>query len=1010
MPHRSSEQDRRSLLSDALCAATRAVSRRPLLTLWIVAAVSCAAVVLTLARIDFKTDRSDLIDPNADFQRRWIDYADRFGGESDIVVVVEADRRETIVRVLEDIGGRMEREPEHFQGVLYKIDAGRMPAHKGLQYIPPADLTAGLQTLGRLRPFLNRNGDSLALDAVFSQLARDLDSLKAEGGRRKAEIGGRRSEVGGRRSDSEREKTLQFAERLTSGMYSSLEDPRRFESPWPRILPLATSDLRSPTSDVRSPNPAGSPTYFLNKAGTMGFLKAFPTKDRDSFDGASRAVDRLRELTAEVVARHPQARVGLTGIPVLENDEMRRSRADMSRATVISFIGVGLILMLGFRGLRHPLLALAMLAVGMAWSFGYTTLFVGHLNILSISFAVILIGLGIDFAIHFLARYLELRHEGEALRPSLLKTAAGVGAGVTTAAVTTAFAFFSATFTQFLGVAELGIIAGGGILLCAAAAFLVLPALISLSDRNVEPRRLPTPFQGSLLRMLTSRFPRPVAVASLVLIVGVASQVLTYEGGRFKLRVRYDYNLLNLQADGVESVKTQRRVFQNSDDSLLYAVSVAKSPAEALELKRKLEALPTVDHVDELASALPAVPHEQTRLLIQAYRTLLADVGDGAPRPPVREPAVVGRAIEQFYLRIRKLPDPAASRTARTIDEFLNRFERLPLEQQRSFLAGFQQRIAVALHQQVQAIAGSTDPSPVTVADLPPALAMRFVGKGDRWLLQVYPKHQIWDVEPLQRFVAEVRSVDPDVTGTPLQNYEAARQIKGSYKTASLYALAAILLVLLIDFQDREYTLLTLLGPLVVIIFTIMALKTRRIQLDPMWLIAIYTVMALAIAAIFDFRNLRDALLTMIPPIGGGLMMFGVLGILHVNLNPANLIVLPLVLGIGVDDGVHVVHDFRMQRGRYRTSASTMNAIVLTSLTSMVGFGSMMVAAHRGLYSVGLVLVVGLGSCLFVSLVALPALLTLISARDARDAAAPTLRFSPLPIDEAEFHPERQAA
>jgi uncharacterized protein len=1005
MPHGSSEQDRRSLLSDALCAATRAVSRRPLLTLWIVAAVSCAAVLWTLARINFKTDRSDLIDPNADFQRRWTDYTDRFGGESDIVVVVEADRRETIVRVLEEIGNGMEREPELFQGVLYKIDTGRVPAHKGLQYLPPADLEAGLQTLGRLRPYLQRNGDGLAMDAVFTRLARDLDTLKAEGGRRKAESGKRTDSVTlNSQLSTEREKTLQFAERFTSGMSSFLGDPSRFESPWPRILP-ARNALPAAT-----PNPVGGPTYFLNKAGTMGFLKAFPARDHDSFDGASRAVDRLRELTAEVVGKYPHVRVGLTGIPVLENDEMRRSRADMSRATIISFIGVGLILILGFRGLRHPLLALAMLTVGMAWSFGYTTLFVGHLNILSISFAVILIGLGIDFAIHFLARYLELRHEGEALRPSLVKTAAGVGAGVTTAAVTTAFAFFSATFTQFLGVAELGIIAGGGILLCAAATFLVLPALVALSDRNVEPRKLPTPFQGSLLRKLTSRFPRPVAIASLVLIIGVASQVLTYEGGRFRLRVRYDYNLLNLQAEGVESVKTQRRVFRNSDHSLLYAVSIAKTPAEARELKRKLEALPTVDHVDELASALPAVPHEQTRLLIQAYRTMLADVADRAPRPPVREPAVIGRAIEQFYLRIRKLSDPAASRTARTIDGFLDRFERLPLERQRSFLAGFQQRIAAALHQQVHAIAGSTDPEPVTVADLPQALTMRFVGKGDRWLLQIYPKNQIWDVEPLQQFVADVRSVDPDVTGTPLQNFEAARQIKTSYKTASLYALAAILLVLLIDFQDRDYTLLTLLGPLMVIIFTIMALKTRRIQIDPTWLIAIYTVMALAIAAIFDFRNLRNALLAMVPPIAGGVMMFGVLGILHVNLNPANLIVLPLVLGIGVDDGVHVVHDFRMQPGRYRTSASTMNAIVLTSLTSMVGFGSMMVASHRGLYSVGLVLVVGLGSCLFVSLVALPALLTLISARDARESTATTLRFTPLPVDEAEHHPERQAA
>ena len=117
--------------------------------------------------------------------------------------------------------------------------------------------------------------------------------------------------------------------------------------------------------------------------------------------------------------------------------------------------------------------------------------------------------------------------------------------------------------------------------------------------------------------------------------------------------------------------------------------------------------------------------------------------------------------------------------------------------------------------------------------------------------------------------------------------------------------------------------------------------------------------------------------------------MFGMLELLGLDLNPANLIVLPLVLGIGVDDGVHVVHDFRMQRGRYRTSSSTINAIVLTSLTSMIGFGSMMLAAHRGLYSLGLVLVIGIGSCLFVSLVTLPAILMLVDRYQRKSNGSP---------------------
>jgi predicted RND superfamily exporter protein len=107
--------------------------------------------------------------------------------------------------------------------------------------------------------------------------------------------------------------------------------------------------------------------------------------------------------------------------------------------------------------------------------------------------------------------------------------------------------------------------------------------------------------------------------------------------------------------------------------------------------------------------------------------------------------------------------------------------------------------------------------------------------------------------------------------------------------------------------------------------------------------------------------------------------MFGLMGLFGVDLNPANMIVLPLILGIGVDNGVHVVHNFRAQPQGFRLSASTMNAMALTSLTTMVGFGSMLVAAHRGLYSVGLVMVLGVGACLFVSLVTLPAILTVLA-------------------------------
>jgi hypothetical protein len=221
---------------------------------------------------------------------------------------------------------------------------------------------------------------------------------------------------------------------------------------------------------------------------------------------------------------------------------------------------------------------------------------------------------------------------------------------------------------------------------------------------------------------------------------------------------------------------------------------------------------------------------------------------------------------------------------------------------------------------------GMANPEPPELTDLPESLVNRFVGQHGKYLLKIYGRGNIWDMEALQKFVYEVRSVDPRATGNPLQAYEASLQMKKSYEESALYALFVIMTVL-----------------------------------------------------VLDFRSLRYALLAAVPLGVGVLQTFGLLGILNVPLNPANLIALPLILGIGVDYGVHIIHDYREQRGRYRMSPSAAVAVVVDSSTTIVGFGSLMVASHQGLVSLGRVLTIGVTCCLFTSMIMLPALLTWMS-------------------------------
>ncbi|WP_339686969.1 MMPL family transporter [Gimesia maris] len=957
MDNLSPDNQERSFLSETLAAMTQFVITHSKFSLAFALIVSIGCVLLTVFRLEFKTDRADLIDPTAAFHKKWINYTESFGSSSDLVCVVEADSPESIKYVLRTLGQRIEKHPELFENPLYQINPGDLPS-KGLQYLTPRQLQAGLNRLDEYGP-IYRNGrwDLTQVDLLYDRLRYQIQSRSAS--------------YRGAETDQSLEPLFQHAAILSSSMSRFLADQNDFRSPWPPIVPV-NERMRERSREV---------IYLLNEKGTMGFLKVFPVHQEDGFDGATKAIEKMRGIIGEVVAENPEAKISLTGIPVLENDEMRKSKADMINASIISCFGVGLLLFIGFRGFRHPVLTLLMLAAGMAWAFGYTTLTIGHLNILSVSFAVILIGLGIDFGIHYLAKYIELRHRGEDLEPALLMTSRTVGTGIVTAAITTALAFYCAGLTPFLGIAELGFIGGGGILLCAVATFIVLPALLSRADKNVEVKQMPTPFQGKWLQKMIIRFPRSVAIVSLAIVAFCASQMIHKTDDGWSSKVVYDYNLLNLQASGLESVEIQKRIFNDAQNSLLFAVSVADSPEEARQLRKKFEALPTVHHVEELASRVPAHSSQETNLLVQSYRAQLTHLPREVPLVSRLNPSTIGRKLEQFYVLLSRYNHPTAQQTARMLDQFLNRFESMTLTQQSRFLDEFQYRTTASLLGQFAALRGASDSTPVRFSDLPRSLTSRFVSAEGKWLIQVYPRNHIWEIEPLEEFVKEVRSVDPDVTGTPLQNYEAAQQIKLSYKTASIYALAVICIVLLIDYLSRSHAAMALVPAAILAVCTWFILFNRGTPISVEAAIGMFLVMSFGVSFVLDRGSVCHALLTMLPPVVGGIVMFGILAMTSIDLNPANLIVLPLILGIGVDDGVHVMHDFRLKNGPYKTSPSTINAIVMTSLTSMIGFGSMMIATHRGLYSVGLVLVIGVACCLFISLVTLPALLTWISNR-----------------------------
>lgn len=648
---------------------------------------------------------------------------------------------------------------------------------------------------------------------------------------------------------------------------------------------------------------------WLNPDRTAIMMVKMVEEENEDFARGTAGIDTLRTILKTIQEKNPGTKMQLTGLPVMENDEMRSSQDSMGIATWLSILGVALLYMFFFRELRHPLMALLALFVGIGWSMAYITFFVGHLNILSISFAVILIGLGIDFGIHFTSRYLQCCAEGDDTYSALVRTSREIGPGILTGCLTTAAAFFMAGLTEFTGIAELGIIAGGGVLCCCAAALTVLPILIFMSDKNRPANKIPVP-----------RDPIRVHVNPKFMFLLSTIVVGTIACGLPKLY--YDYNLLNLQPEGLESVELEHRLIEESKQSVWFAISMSDNEEVLRKRIDAFTALPSVDHVEQLVTLIP----EENPLVRQIH-----DVLTKTPSGVNLRPILTKDDARKLYQCLE-----TARQCLMGKPEFLSYFERIEALQKQLLgmkltdyftrMTQYQESLAHDLLAKLNALEKISSPEPPTLSDLPKPYVDRMRASDGTFLLKIYGKGDLWDMENLEKFVSEVRSVDAKTTGNPLQTYECSLQMKKGYQDAAVYALGIVFILLMLD-----------------------------------------------------LRSLLDTFLAMLPVSLGMICTFGIMGFANIPLNAANMIVLPLILGIGIDDGVHIMHDFHKfyHGGIYRISASTSMSVILTSLTTILSFGTLMLAQHRGLQSLGMVLAIGTTCCWLSSLLVLPAMLNL---------------------------------
>ncbi len=754
---------RRRLLS----SWAKAISARPRTTILLCIAVALLSAAYAALNLRFESDRDRLIDPSLPWQRRYAEFKKHYPRWDDAVIVVDTQGDPHSPRIsafLDALEHRLRADSRHVSAVTAGFPTSEAP--------PGLILAEPIERVQAVADALRRAAPALAAPSLAHLIALPLLSPTPL-------------------NDSDRAELTTLLARAASAPAASN----------PSIL------LDVPNTQ-RLTTPSG------NLALVLVSLRAADGARSSVNSSKTGAVAAVRAHLATLQGKPEFASIsaGVTGVPVLEADETTLSTNDATRASILATLCITLLAIAVYRRVSIPLLIIGSLLLGLAASFAWATLAVGRLQVLSVVFMIMLVGLGADMTIHLIAR-LEVTHpDHEHMPRAILNSFRAVGPGILTGAITTAIAFAATALTPFAGVAELGLIAAGGVILCTLLSLSAFPAALILlpsPDKRLRARKggVSRTFMSGRLNAI-DRHPRAtIAIWALLLLV------LT----PFALRVRYDTDLLKLLPDAAESVQWERRLSADDERSVWHAVVLAKSTDEARTLTQKLRALPEVSDVSSAGVLFP----DQ----LQTKQSILSDV-PAPPTPlPTADPLDPRPAAAQLAQRYENT-DPALASAARTLADAPD--AALP-----AIDAAFQRdRVSLAHHiQQLRAA------SPPSTAQLPESLRAQFLGADGSLLLRVFPRTagptlSILAPERLAPFMDAVLNLAPGATGPTNQIYQSAKVITRANIYAALLATLAILATLLFDFRSLPNVLCALLPVGVAVLVLLAILGALKIPLN----------------------------------------------------------------------------------------------------------------------------------------------------------------------------------
>jgi uncharacterized protein len=858
-----------------LSAWTGLVEKFNFMIILVVISGAVFALTYTVKYLGMNIDTRDMLSPELEWRQLDLKIDKLFPQyTNNILVVIEASTPDEASDAGTLLHERLQNETGLFKFIYYP---GGLSFFKtsSLLYLDIDELQDLADNLAAIQPFLSRLTEDQSIRGLYNMLS---DAVEAK--------------IDGNNID-----LIPIINRINSA-FIALDKNQHYRLSWQALM-RGDED---------------------NKNVYRDFIVLQPILDYGGLFPAEAAINKIRDLANELrLNPKNNINVRLTGSAVLSHEELNSVSSGMGLSVIVAFCLVAVILIAGLQSVWLVISTIITLITGLIYTAWFATVTVGELNLISVAFAILYIGLGVDFAIHFSLRYREHMRHKQNCNIALRNTTTNIGKSLALCAVTTAIGFYAFIPTDYVGVAELGWISGTGMLISLLITLTLLPALLRLFPIDYKTMHTGGSRNIILVRIISFPITHAGSIKITTAILAIISLIMVS-------RLQFDHNTLHLQSPKNESVKTFLELLADPDNSPWTSTTLADGEIKADLLDSQLSSLPLVEKVVWLNDLIPREQDEKLGI-IEEMDLLLGSITTTTQLPAPNDTERLS-SIRTFNHWLKSLletgeKEPGYQKLYLTINRFLEKADLLNETKIHGLLGMLENSLLGSFPGRLDALLQAMNAENITRDTLPDELKSLWFNNG-YYRLEIYPRENLMENEAMRRFVDEIKSEVPGVTGAPVVSIEAGNAVVAAFRQAFSYALIATILLLLI-------------------------LVERKID-------AVFILIPLLLAVLFT----------------GAISV-----LLDIPLNFANIIALPLLLGIGVDSSIHILHRLRSDppENGLLLATSSARAVVISALTTIFSIGNLAFSPHLGTASMGKLLTIGITMTLICTLIVLPSLL-----------------------------------